>query len=312
MSALDGATAACHAVMREHAKSFSIAARLLPRAVQDDVVALYAFCRRADDAVDEVPPTAGPAALARLRDELDAVYSGAPQTEAALVAFQRLVVRRRIPRAYPSALLDGMEMDVVGFRYRTRAELRLYCYRVASTVGLMMCHVLGIRDDDALANAAHLGIAMQLTNICRDVAEDADRGRVYLPDEVLGATLGDGRAPTSDERRRVRLAVRALLDEAEEHYRSADRGLAALPFQASLAVRAARLLYAAIGDELAKNGFDPYRGRAIVPRAKKALLLSRTFAFAVRSLPGRIRDRREYVAPRAIVREDEIPPPRGR
>ena len=175
---------ACHATIAQHSKSFALAAKLLPAAARDDAAVVYAWCRRADDAIDLAPPADQPDALARLYDELAAIDAGAAMPGVPR-AFAAVVGIRQIPLAYPRALLDGMAMDVADTRYRTFDDLFAYCYRVAGVVGLIMCHVMGVRDDRALVPAVHLGIGMQLTNVCRDVAEDWDRGRLYLPDELL-------------------------------------------------------------------------------------------------------------------------------
>lgn len=275
-------------------KSFALASRVLPRGCRDEVAVLYAWCRRADDAVDEVPPADQPAALARLRRELDDVYAGTPPADdVVLRAFAAVVRARAIPRRYPEALLDGMAMDVTGTRYATIADLIGYCWNVASVVGLMMSHVMGVRDDAALRRAAHLGMAMQLTNVCRDVAEDWARGRLYVPDEVLArhgaaglhARLG-GPLP-ADAVPALAGAVRELLALADRYYASGDRGLSALPWRGALAVRAARRVYAAIGGRIAAQRHDVTAGRAITSTARKLWLLAGACVLALGELPGR-------------------------
>src|SRR6185295_11457627 len=137
-----------------------------------------------------------------------------------------VVERYQIPRPLPEALLDGMEMDARGHSYESDDDLLRYCFRVASTVGLMMTRVMGASREDALLRAADLGVAMQLTNIARDVGEDARRGRVYLPEELLDA-CGTDRAEVLRADRptpAIREAVRRLLERADAFYRSADRG----------------------------------------------------------------------------------------
>jgi phytoene synthase len=180
-----------------------------------------------------------------------------------------------------------MEMDVRGVRYQSSEELLLYCYRVASTVGLMMCHVMGVRDRAALRPAAHLGLAMQLTNICRDVAEDWQRGRLYLPEELLrrhgagglaaelGGPLPDGAVPA------CRAVMIELLELAERYYASSDRGLEYLSLRCALGVNAARRIYSAIGAEVARNDWDPRAPRAVVPRSKKLWACARALLTAL-------------------------------
>lgn len=289
------------ATMRHHSKSFSLAALLLPPAARDDARVLYAYCRQVDDAVDDesLTPEAASRRLAALRAQLDRVYAGQPTGDPVADAFAALVARHAIPRAYPDALLDGMEMDVRGARYETVDDVLRYGYRVASTVGLMMCHVLGVRHESALRPAAHLGVAMQLTNIARDVREDWGRGRRYLPASLLveaGQTPPPEPAPgapwPTHATPAMAHATRALLDTAEVFYRSADRGMDALSLRASLGVRAARLIYSRIGAVLRRRGCDPTRERAYVSRARKLWLLVRAavatvFGSLVRGLRGR-------------------------
>ncbi len=260
-----------HEVMAKHSKSFSLAARLLPPASRDAFATVYAYCRHVDDAIDLAPHDERPAALAKLRAELDELYSGR-STE----PFAAVVRAYRIPRLYAEELIEGMAMDVARTQYRTLDDLLRYCWRVAGVVGLMLCHVMGVRDPSALRNAAHLGIAMQLTNICRDVAEDERDGRRYIPPNH---------------------GVADMLDEADRYYRSADAGLLALSFRCALAVRAARLIYAAIGGELRRRGCDPYRGRAVVSTPKKLLLVLLALVLTIAELPRRLLLRRAPAAP---------------
>jgi phytoene synthase len=276
---------ACRSWIQHHSKSFFLSSLLLPAAVRQSAWALYAFCRRADDAVDE--EVAGPAQALRridgLRRRLEAVYRGdaAAQQNAPPDpidrAFGAVVERYAIPRALPEALLAGMEMDARGATYDSDDDLRLYCFRVAATVGLMMTRVMGCAADIAYLRAADLGVAMQLTNIARDVGEDAQRGRVYLPralcDEVgldprtlLGAT-----AATPP----LREAVRRLLATADTHYRAADLGVPLLPRGCRFAIASSRLIYSRIGDAIARNGHDSITRRARVSLPGKLARVAR-------------------------------------
>jgi phytoene synthase len=257
-------------VLAEKSKSFALASKLLPASCRDDVAVIYAYCRHVDDAIDLVPVEERPAALARLRAEVDVVYAGDDVSE-----FAQVVRKHRIPRLYVDELIAGMAMDVERARYETLEDLYRYGWRVAGVVGAMLCHVFGLRDPRALQNAAHLGIAMQLTNICRDVEEDQRDGRSYLP-----RALAEGRP--------VPEVVRVLLDDADRFYRSADLGIRALPFRIALGVRAARLVYAAIGDRLRARGCDPFRGRVVVPSLVKVWLVLRAIVATVleRRAPG--------------------------
>ena len=283
----------CAATLAQHSKSFALAGKLLPRQARRDAAVLYTYCRLADDAIDLAEPAAQPRALAELRRELESVYRGEPQRDVRLRAFQELVTRCRLPREYPEELLAGFGMDSSGARYQTLAELLLYCYRVAGVVGLMMCHVLGVSDARALKNAAHLGIAMQLTNICRDVAEDWQLGRLYLPLASLrgcgsGALNGlcVGALPEA-ARPSVAIVTRQLLGEAERFYRSGDAGIIALPWRAAFSVRAARLIYAAIGSRIVQRNFDALSTRAVVPKTQKLFLVLKAALLTLCELPSR-------------------------
>ena len=280
------------ASIAHHSKSFALASRLLGRRLRDETAIVYTWCRRADDAVDEVGLHDAREELLRLHAELDRLYLGATR-DPVLAAFGDVVRTRAIPKVYPRELLAGMAMDVRGTHYTTLDELFVYAYRVAGVVGLMMSHVFGVRGDAALVHAAHLGIAMQLTNICRDVAEDWQRGRLYLPGELLArhgardlaADLG-GPLPAS-ARPALAASVAELLALADRYYASGARGEPMLPWRAAVAVRAARGVYSAIGGRIAATGHDVTAGRAIVPRSAKLARVARAAARTMVELPQR-------------------------
>lgn len=274
----DAGISAARASLARHSKSFALAGKLLPKGCREEAAVVYAWCRRADDLVDDAPPGGAARAAAALRRELDEIYAGTPQEDPVLGAFQRVVQRARIPREYLDELLAGLEMDAAPppIVYPSRETLDLYCYRVAGTVGLMMCHVMGIADERCLRNAAHLGMAMQLTNISRDVAEDWARGRLYVPADLLGAVATPPTPPLRGPLvEALRRALPQLLARADLLYRSGDAGLPALSFRCAVAIRTARLVYAAIGDALGARGFDVTAGRAVVPARRKVWLLAR-------------------------------------
>ncbi len=274
----------CRAVLHEKSKSFALASRLLPKESRDPIAVLYAFCRYVDDAIDLADRKSRPAALRMVRTQVEAIYSGEHLDDPTLQAFAAIVSAHKLPHLYIDELIAGMEMDVWRTRYQTLDDLFLYSHRVAGVVGLLLCHVMGVRDESALRNAAHLGIAMQFTNICRDVDEDLRDGRMYLPEAMLGGPISELPAIGTPERRALLGAVERLLDEADRFYRSAEFGLAALPLRCALAVRAASLLYAGIGEKLRARGCDPFLGRAVVPTWKKLWLALRALAYAPRWL----------------------------
>jgi phytoene synthase len=265
--------------------SFAFASKLLPPAARDDAACLYAYCRRADDLVDDAGPAAAAVAVPRLRGELEGMIAGgpaaAPPGEPALARFAEVMHRRAIPRVHLDELLAGFAMDAVPgpIVYETWADLLLYCHRVAGTVGLMMCHVMGVRDARAARPAAALGMAMQLTNIARDVAEDWRRGRLYLPREALGgASLTPGGPLDPASAAVLNRALPTLLAAAAPLYRWGDAGLAHLPRRCAIAVRAARLIYSDIGRVIAGRGYDVTAGRARVSGRRKLWLGLRAMA----------------------------------
>ncbi|MGL4440619.1 MAG: phytoene/squalene synthase family protein, partial [Bosea sp. (in: a-proteobacteria)] len=169
----------CRELLRNGSKSFFAASLLLPRSVRDPATALYAFCRLSDDAVDLSDDPS--AALALLHQRLDRIYAGQPLNHAVDRALAAEVVRFALPRAVMDALLDGFAWDAEGRRYDELSSVLAYSARVAATVGVLMTLLMGERDAQTLARACDLGVAMQLTNIARDVGEDARNGRLYLP-----------------------------------------------------------------------------------------------------------------------------------
>lgn len=291
---MNDALEACYDAIRVHSKSFAFASRLLPRDVRDRAVAVYAWCRRADDAIDLAGQTDQRQALALLRSELEEVYAGRALDDPTLQMFQGAVQERRIPRRYPEDLLLGMEMDVQGRRFESTEPLLHYCYCVAGSVGLMMCHVMGVKRDAATRNAAHLGMAMQLTNICRDVHEDWERDRLYIPDSVLarcglsGLATRLGEPFPEDAKDAVARAISELLDEADRYYMSGDEGLAALSWRCSLAIRTARRVYSSIGDRIRRADCDPLAGRAFVPLTEKVVLAASAAVATGADLPLRL------------------------
>ncbi len=267
--------AACRAILRDGSRTFLAASLLLPRRVRDPAAALYAFCRVADDAIDLGEDAE--AALARLRKRLALAYEGRPLPIPVDRALADVVARFRIPRALPEALLEGFEWDASGRRYEDLADLSAYAIRVAGSVGAMLAVLMGARAPDMMARACDLGAAMQLTNIARDVGEDARAGRLYLP---LGWLREAGVEPEawlarpvfSDE---VGFVVQRLLWAADDLYERADSGIARLPPSCRPAIRAARHLYAGIGREIGWHGFDSVSRRAVVPARRKTWLLAR-------------------------------------
>ncbi|HMU38402.1 MAG TPA: phytoene/squalene synthase family protein [Pseudomonadota bacterium] len=290
----------CQQHIARHSKSFYLSSLLLPKHVRYEAWALYAFCRQADDAVDGENPGDGTVpkqapeqaaqlqAVARLREKLAAVYQKAPGEgphHAIDRAFFAVVERTHMPRELPSRVLDGMEQDAIGQTYPTWETLYSYCFNVASTVGLMMTCVMGHiappeQKGEVLLRASDLGVAMQLTNIARDVGEDARRGRVYLPEELLrkhglsSAQVLSQAAGRESASPSLRAVVKELLSVADRHYEAAERGIFLLPTSVRWAIRSASRVYQRIGQKVAAQGYDTLNRRARVSLFHKLWLLS--------------------------------------
>lgn len=273
-----GDVAQCRALLRDGSKTFYAASFLLPRWLREPASALYAFCRLADDAIDvdggSVP------AIERLRDRLDRAYHGRPSTSAIDRTFAATVRIFNVPRELPEALIAGLEWDARGRRYETLCELNAYAARVAGTVGAMMAVLMGVRSPQLVARACDLGIAMQLTNIARDVGEDARNGRIYLPLSWMREAGIDPNAWLTDPRFTPELGrvIARLLDAADDHYARADAGIACLPASCRPGIRVARTLYAEIGHQLRRNGYDSVTSRTVVSAQRKLNLLARSAA----------------------------------
>ncbi|NCV93993.1 MAG: phytoene/squalene synthase family protein [Burkholderiaceae bacterium] len=235
--------------MRDGSKSFFAASRVLPSRVRDPATALYAFCRITDDIADAADATEQ--SIITLQERLDAIYLGQPIDEAADRALAQVVRAFDIPKELPLALIEGYAWDTQYRTYETFDELLDYCSRVAGTVGAMMCLIMGKREPETVARACELGLAMQLTNIARDVGEDAMNGNEAIS--------------------RV---VARLLKEADKLYTQAEIGISDLPWDCRPAIQAARLIYAEIGREVERLDLDSVSVRAVVSKQRKLVLLT--------------------------------------
>ena len=282
MSALsrnnDHDLAVCRVATRAGSKSFFAASLLLPKEIRNSAYALYAFCRYSDDVIDLGGGDAR--AIDELRARLDKACDGAPEDAPVDRAFARVMSEYEIPKALPAALIEGLAWDAAGRRYQAIGALYDYCARVAGSVGAMMCVLMGAREKDAIARACDLGVAMQLTNIARDVGEDARAGRLYLPlewmteaDIDVGAWLA---APNFTPG--IGDTTKRLLDRAAVYYERALAGVDFLPMRCRAGIVAAADIYAEIGRKIAANGYDSVTQRAFVPTRRKLALLANALA----------------------------------
>lgn len=265
--------AECRVLLRGGSKTFYIASLLLPEVVRAPASALYAFCRLADDEVDLLGQTG---AVERLRERLKLVYAGLPLPHPADRALADIVEEFGLPYELLDTMLEGFEWDCAGRRYDDFSGLCDYAARVAGSVGAAMAVLMGARDPDQLARATDLGVAMQLSNIARDIGEDARNGRIYLPLSWLRQEGIDPdawlRNPAFDPA--LGRVVARLLAEADVLYARASSGVARLPRPCRTGIGAARLMYAEIGHQVARQGFNSIETRAVVPAGRKLWLLA--------------------------------------
>jgi phytoene synthase len=276
---------ACEELMRGGSKSFFAASSLLPQRIRTAAIALYAFCRVADDAIDLHGDD--PQAMQNLLDRLENVYAGRPDNIIEDRALAMVVRAHKLPRELPDALLEGFAWDATGRGYETIEELHDYCARVAGSVGAMMALIMGVKDAQVMARACELGNAMQLTNIARDVGEDARNGRLYLPRAWMREAGINPDAWLANPVFTPALAsvIGRVLLEADRLYKQASTGVAALPRDCRSAILAASMIYAEIGQVVAKNCMNSIDERAVVSKARKLTLLC--LAKTRAQLPGR-------------------------
>ncbi len=264
-------------------RSFYFATRFFPRPLARSAHAVYWFCRHTDDLVDEcVTVDDGRRDLEAWARDVESALAGQQPSHPVLKVFLDTVSRCSIPREYPLELIEGMRMDLEQTRYATFADLRVFCYRVASVVGLMMSHVIGFaagNRGEVLGRAVDLGIAMQLTNILRDIGEDLDRGRIYLPQEDLD------RFGYSEKSFRARLhnpafetLMRFQAARARAFYEAARPGIGLLAPSGRFAVHIASDVYAGILTRIEASHYDVFNRRAYVPATRKYWITARRLA----------------------------------
>jgi len=272
------AYAAADRALAAKGRSFHFARRLLGAAHAERATRLYGFCRHIDDLADEAPaPDAARFTLETIAHALEVGASDDPGTRDLLEWMRQC----HIDPAIPINLIRGVRSDLDPVRIADTDELLRYCYRVAGTVGLMMSVALDAHDPRAGAHAIDLGIAMQLTNLCRDVQADAEAGRRYLPASLVGelepAQLVQ---PVPTLQAMLRRSVGTLLDLADTYYRSGEDGLCYLPARARYGILTALQLYRAIGWRLRARGCDPWAGRVVVPFGAKLWIAGRVMLSA--------------------------------
>ncbi len=278
-------------------RSFAVASRLFDARTRRGATLLYLWCRHCDDVVDGQTLGHGQDAalrgdgersLRQLRICTAQACHGAEVDEPPFAALQEVVTDFQIPACYPSEHLDGFAMDVAGRRYLTLRDTLDYCYHVAGVVGIMMTHIMGARDPDVLDRACDLGLAFQLTNIARDLVEDAGAGRCYVPEAWLAeAGLTPETLAAAENRDALAVIAARLVDTAEDYYASARLGIAALPPRSAWAVATAHDVYRAIGLKVKASGPRAWDQRVSTSTIQKLQMLGGGAALAYRSRGGR-------------------------
>ncbi|MFX1516656.1 MAG: phytoene/squalene synthase family protein [Promethearchaeota archaeon] len=271
----------CLEWMAVHSKSFYFASRFLPHEQRKSVAALYAFCRLTDDIVDEAPEGTIideiNVELDKLKTTTSQLVAGYTSTIPILQAFGDTIRKHNIPLEYIHELIEGVRMDLTKKEYATDEELDLYMFRVASTVGLMMTHIF--LEDPAphtLARAADLGKAMQLTNILRDIKEDYERGRIYLPKntrELYNVTQDD--LQKNEVNGNLRSLIKYESTRAKGYYKQADLGIEELPPAGAYTVKVASRVYGEILNEIRRRNYQILKQRAVVSKLRKILLATK-------------------------------------
>ena len=246
-------------ITARYARTFYFASHFLPAHARRAAYVIYAICRLSDDAVDQAPPVPDWQTLAQMEANIAAAYAESPLADPLLLAFRQTVRQYRIPRDYFELLQEGLRWDTEKKRYADFAELYAYCYRVAGVVGLMMAHILvDTPTEEIKQHAVELGIAMQLTNILRDICEDHDRGRIYLPQNDMrsfGVTeqmIAAGRPEPS-----LRDLLQFQIQRARDFYQQANAGVPLLPgYRCRLVTALMSELYAKILAAIERNRYN--------------------------------------------------------
>ena len=260
-----------------YSKSFYFSARMLPKEQRWATFALYGFCRHCDNLID-IPRQRTESEILReiqcLTEELNIAYNTGESQHPIIRAFIIVAEAFGIPIEYPSDLLKGVAMDIQKARYQTFTELSIFCYRVAAVVGLMMTYVLGYKDERAFEYAEKLGIAMQLTNILRDVKEDKEMGRIYIPQTDL-AQFGVIEQDIFNENMTPQLSslIKFQVERADQYYAEAMLGIPFLKTESQYAIYSAAKIYRGILRKIEEHDYNPFLSRVFVPSTQKIKIL---------------------------------------
>ena len=260
-----------------YSKSFYFSAQMLPGEQRWATFALYGFCRHCDNLIDtprQRTETEILREIQHLTEELQIAYNTGESQDPIIRAFILVAKAYAIPIAYPLDLLNGVAMDLQQTRYKTFDELSLFCYRVAAVVGLMMIHVLGYKEERAFGYAKQLGIAMQLTNILRDIKEDKEMGRLYIPQTELGQfDVKEQDIFNEKMTPQLRALMKFQVERADQYYTEAMPGISLLKTESQYAIYSAAKIYRGILRKIEEHDYNPFLGRVFVPSIQKIRIL---------------------------------------
>lgn len=265
-------------IIEHHAKSFSFATQFLPKEKRWATYAVYAFCRYADNIVDKPRKRDDRIILdelSTLKYELELAFRFGESEHPVIKSFVIVAKEFNIPSKYAFELIEGVEMDMSIDRYDNFDDLYVFCYKVAAVVGLMMTYVLGFSDKTALVYAEKLGIAMQLTNILRDIKEDKNMGRIYIPlDDREKFGISEEDIFTENLSDKMRELVKFQVIRARQYYDESKAGVAMLDSGSQFAIYAASRIYSGILNKIETVGYSPFTDRVFVSKSEKIAILS--------------------------------------
>jgi phytoene synthase len=262
-------------ITRKYARIFYFSSKFLPKVEQDAAYVIYVVCRDSDEAVDDMKLSPKQEYLSRVKENIEVVYKGSLIKENTLLAFREAVNKFKIPQEYFLELIEGMQMDLDKNRYRNFQELYRYCYKVAGVIGLIMLKVFGSKENEAEKYAIDLGVAMQLTNILRDIKEDWEKGRIYLPQDEMekyGVTekdIADSRV--NDNFKRL---MEFQIQRARGYYTGSLQGFKFIPSRRLRFVALSMLrMYSIILDKIEQGGLDVFSKHPHISGPRKLFIV---------------------------------------
>ena len=270
----------CEAITKKHAKTFYLASKFLNKEQRNDIYPIYAICRICDDSIDVDNQTG----VDKITQMINKAYSSPILEDDVLAAFRNTIQKYNIPKELFDELIAGVKMDLTISRYETFEDLYKYCYRVASVVGLMVLPILGYKEKEAKQYAVDLGIAMQLTNILRDIKEDWQRRRLYIPLKEL-KQFGCSEDTIAKDKVTPEFIdlMKFQINRTRDYYQKSNKGIKLITTPRGRFVAASmKNMYSGILEKIEKNGYNVFSQRAVVSKPKKASYIIKSFFEAIK------------------------------